>query len=536
MKILSGLIQGSPEWKAHRATARNASDAPAVMGVSPYKSRTQLLDERATGVVEEVDSATQKRFDDGHKAEEAARPIAEEIVGDELFPVIGQSDDDYLSASFDGITMDGNIVWECKSWNQSKVADIEAGRVPECDHWQVVQQLVISGAEKLLYMVTDGTKEKERHLWVTLNNDDAGRLIRGWKQFDEDLANHEPAEKKPQVSGAAPESLPALHIELSGAVKASNLPQFKEHALKVLGNINRDLKTDQDFANAEQTVKWAKDVEDRLAAAKQHALSQTADIDALFRTIDDVQGEARSIRLELDKLVKERKKTIKVEIAQAGRAAVDAHINNINSTLDGVSLPQIVTDFNAAMKGKRTVETLQSAADDEVARAKILASETADRIRANLKRLADAGNELLFADRQNLVLKDGEDLDAVIKTRIAEHEAKERDRIERIRQEEQQKAEAEAAEKARREAVAEAEAPEKPQEQRAPEPDKEPAPQPVAQQSKPDITPAPRKGRPTDDEIIEVLALHFRVHEFKIIEWIGDMDLNRASEKLASNY
>ena len=30
------LAQGSPEWLAHRRTTRNASDAPAMMGVSPY--------------------------------------------------------------------------------------------------------------------------------------------------------------------------------------------------------------------------------------------------------------------------------------------------------------------------------------------------------------------------------------------------------------------------------------------------------------------------------------------------------------------
>ena len=29
------LIQGTPEWNAHRAQHWNASDAPAMMGVSP---------------------------------------------------------------------------------------------------------------------------------------------------------------------------------------------------------------------------------------------------------------------------------------------------------------------------------------------------------------------------------------------------------------------------------------------------------------------------------------------------------------------
>ncbi len=43
------LQQGTREWHAHRAQHFNASDAPAMLGVSPYKSRAQLIRELATG-------------------------------------------------------------------------------------------------------------------------------------------------------------------------------------------------------------------------------------------------------------------------------------------------------------------------------------------------------------------------------------------------------------------------------------------------------------------------------------------------------
>ena len=55
MKIVN-LVQGSPEWHAHRATHFNASDAPAMLGVSPYKTRAQLVREYATGVTADVDN------------------------------------------------------------------------------------------------------------------------------------------------------------------------------------------------------------------------------------------------------------------------------------------------------------------------------------------------------------------------------------------------------------------------------------------------------------------------------------------------
>jgi predicted phage-related endonuclease len=40
----------------------------------------------------------------------------------------------------------------------------------------------------------------------------------------------------------------------------------------------------------------------RLEAAKQHALSQTASIDALFRAMDEISAETRRVRLDLVKL------------------------------------------------------------------------------------------------------------------------------------------------------------------------------------------------------------------------------------------
>ena len=40
------------------------------------------------------------------------------------------------------------------------------------------------------------------------------------------------------------------------------------------------------------------------------------------------------------------------------------------------------------------------------------------------------------------------------------------------------------------------------------------------------------KTRPSDAEIIEVLSLHYRVHESKVIEWIITMDMESASRRM----
>ena len=48
-------------------------------------------------------------------------------------------------------------------------------------------------------------------------------------------------------------------------------------------------------------------------------------------------------------------------------------------------------------------------------------------------------------------------------------------------------------------------------------------------------TTAGKPRRPSDDEIIATLALHYRVHELKVIEWLIDMDLDAAAERAAAN-
>lgn len=53
MKILN-VQQGSAAWLALRATHRPASEAPIMMGVSTYMTRSELIKRRATGITPEV--------------------------------------------------------------------------------------------------------------------------------------------------------------------------------------------------------------------------------------------------------------------------------------------------------------------------------------------------------------------------------------------------------------------------------------------------------------------------------------------------
>lgn len=431
--IIHEVAQGTPEWHALRASHFTASEAPAMLGVSKHQTRTQLLQAKKSGIAPEVDPATQRLFDQGHATEALARPIVERLIGEDLYPVVGTRGN--LLASLDGIDMLETVVFEHKALNQALVAQIKAGEL-EAHYWaQLEQQLYVSGAERAIFVCSDGSEENLHWLEYRPVPGRIEQILAGWKQFEEDLASFDPqAPAEPAAVGRAPEHLPALHIEVTGMVTASNLQAFREHAVSVFGGINRDLQTDQDFANAESTVKWCKGVEEKLEAAKQHALSQTSSIEELFRTIDEISESARATRLELDKLVKARKEARRMEIKQGAEQALAAHIAAINARLGKVTLPRIAADFAGAIKGKKTVASLQDAADCELARAKIEANTLAERIEANLATLREqaAGFEFLFADAQQLVLKAADDLAATIKSRIADHQqAEEQARLQR---------------------------------------------------------------------------------------------------------
>lgn len=422
-------------------------------GVSQYKRRSQLLREKATGITPEIDPATQRRFDLGHEYEDIARPWAEEIIGSELFPVVlaDEIDGMPLSASLDGLTMMEDICWEHKTGNVGLLASLEAGVIPIEYHYQMEQCLMLSGAHRCLFMASSGDKDAMRYVWYEPRPEIRAQLLSGWGQFAKDLAAYSPKEIAEKPKTEAILSLPALAIQIRGEVTLSNLPAFKEAATKFIANINTDLKTDEDFAQAEATVKFCKSAEDDLDAAKKSAIGQTASIDELMRTIDHIQAQLRDKRLVLDKAVKNQKQRIKEEIVKEASDEYTKHCIQLDDELRGLGLTFIGArpDFDAATKNKKTLASLHGAVDDTLADAKITADAQAKALREKAKWFKENGGSthmFLFSDFQQLAQKEREDFMLAVLTRIDSHKKAEAEKQEadrqRIQQEEQKKAEA----------------------------------------------------------------------------------------------
>lgn len=567
------LVPGTPEWDQHRAACFNASDAAAMLDMSPYKSRSELIREVATGSRPDVSPELRRRFDDGHRFEAAVRPLAEKIVGEELFtPIMSvEIDGMRLSASFDGLTIGDDIAWEHKTLNKELASHLSRGIVPVQYHPQLEQQLLVSGAGRVLFMASNGSEESAIHAWYESRPELRERLIAGWKQFAKDVASYTPEAPAAAIAPAPVIDLPAVSVQIAGTLNVlSNLPDFEERARAFIAKMNPAPETDQDFADAEAEVKALKNAEAQLDAAEDSALAQIAVVDQMRKHKAMLSELLRGTRLARDKLVKDRKDFVRAKIQQDANNAIRAHIADHNKRFGRDYMPAIASDVAGAMKGKKTMASLKDAASSEVARAKIEADRVAAIIDANLAALHDKAmnHKFLFADAGQLVLKDPEAVSAIIDQRITAHEAEQKRKAEeaaeaereKIRREEQAKAErearakVEAEERARREAAAEEarkqlESTVEKMERAAEEfggtgvvsvhetDDSRPAPAAVAP-----VAVAPKTGgmaayadlrkpiRPSDEEIISLVAVHFGVSRTVAVGWLRTMNLTDAQE------
>jgi len=445
------LAQGSDAWHAFRLNHNGASEAAAMLGLSDKVSRTELVRMKATGLAKEFSDWVQENIlDHGHEVEALARPLAEGLIGDDLYPVtcsLGR-----ISASCDGLTICDTMGWEHKQWNEQLAASVRAGVVPDTHMPQVQQALMVTGAEKWMFMVSNGTEANMVSTWVYPDATWFDRIRAGWEQFDIDVANYTQVDHavKPEPAPAA--ALPALVVQTEGKVVSSNLMVYQKAAEKFLSTIKTDLQDDQDFADAEYNVKFCGEAEAKLEHAKAAALAQTSTIDEVMRTVDHIKAQFRAKRLELEKLVKTRKEQIKETILNDGRRAYDDHVATLETEIAPIRLQLATPDFAGAMKAKRTLASLHDAVNTTLANAKIAANQAAADIRAKLAWYnANVGDYAgLFPHLQQIIGKPMDDFQLLVRTRIADHERAEQVKQEALRAhiaaQEQAKAQAAAAE------------------------------------------------------------------------------------------
>ena len=555
------LVQGTPEWHAYRATKYNASDAPVMKGVSKYKSRTKLLTERKTGLTDDIGDVTQARFDDGHRFEALARPIAASIAGKPLYPVTGSND--IYGASFDGLTLNEDIAFEHKTLNndlRSVFDDIET-RAPEYRdnsgdllpieyRVQMEHQLLVSGANKCLFMaskwektdevtkyfltMSDGSTQyynliDEKHTWYLPDLELRQEITDGWAQFSIDLESYVPIQVIEKPKAHAVEDLPALFIQASGAILASNMEQYGTALATRLAEVRAIvLVTDQDFSNAKEGAKKLRENIVQAKLAKEAMLAQTATVGDAARMIDAWCEDMRLTALKLEQDGERADKAKKLIMINEAQGEFTKVIQSLEDKVRPIRLNISMPNFGEAIKGKSKYSSMQEAIDT------LLANETAKAKRVQLdvsekqEYMSIVAEEyaFLFADLQQIIFKADDDFKLLVNSRIKEHRAAE------LAKEAKIKADAEAALLAKQAA-----------ETVAPAVEIKPSILPQTMQAEfgniftPAIVPTQyfAGATPTVSEIVTALAIAFKVDELQAHKYLIDADFTKwVAEKKAA--
>ncbi len=174
------LEQGSQEWLDFRKKHIGASDAPIIMGESPWKTPLQLWEEKTGLTQPEPMNPAMAR---GHELEPVARAAYIDYTGISVRPaVIVSTIHHWMAASLDGISNYMQTVVEIKCPGQKDHDLALNDEVPEKYYAQLQHQMAVAALDKLdYYSYRDGSEalvvvkrdpeyisnliEKERDFW-----------------------------------------------------------------------------------------------------------------------------------------------------------------------------------------------------------------------------------------------------------------------------------------------------------------------------------------------------------------------------------
>lgn len=180
MRMLeTNLTQGSQEWLDFRKKGIGASDAPIVMGMSPWRSVVDLYKEKL-GLIEPqpITSSMQRGMD----LEPKARRLFEEMTGILVVPDIKISEKySWLYASLDGISIDEKVIVEIKCTSKKNHELAKNGKIPSYYMPQIQHQIYVCNVDICHYFSFDGNDGKLVN--VPRDNEFISKLLEMEKEF-----------------------------------------------------------------------------------------------------------------------------------------------------------------------------------------------------------------------------------------------------------------------------------------------------------------------------------------------------------------
>lgn len=143
MKIIT-LDQGTPKWLKWRKSGIGGSDAPAIVGKSPYMTTYELYMDKINKGVKRDDSSKEFIFQRGHDTEKKIRNEILELTGKNMLPIcIQHSEVDFLLGSLDGYDSSLGIL-EAKLVGKDVLKDIKAGIIPAHHNIQMQHNMMVA--------------------------------------------------------------------------------------------------------------------------------------------------------------------------------------------------------------------------------------------------------------------------------------------------------------------------------------------------------------------------------------------------------
>jgi len=151
------LEQGTDGWKEWRRGGVGGSDAPAIEGISPYRTMRQVYFEKKGREVA-ADESNEFIFKRGHQVEDLIRKQFQDLMKVEMAPVCFEHEKHpHIRASLDGF--DSRLgVLEAKLVGQAVLKKALDGEIPDHHMSQMQHQLFVSGADVGQYFCHDGKK------------------------------------------------------------------------------------------------------------------------------------------------------------------------------------------------------------------------------------------------------------------------------------------------------------------------------------------------------------------------------------------
>jgi putative phage-type endonuclease len=143
------LIQGSQEWHEFRRVHIGSSDAPVIMGVSPYKTIEQLFKEKLTGESGQKEHSGMIR---GRELEPLVLSMLNAKYSTAMEPCVFEHDEHkFISASLDGYDPVFKAICEIKCPNALDHKQASLGEVPAKYYPQLQHAMLVTGLNEIIY-------------------------------------------------------------------------------------------------------------------------------------------------------------------------------------------------------------------------------------------------------------------------------------------------------------------------------------------------------------------------------------------------